>query len=77
VKLSTDERQLTRGTEREMYQEQRNHRRMLNEERPPRKVQNRKTIFTTATFVVNVGKLFQDNIKMCLDSVWKMQKMIA
>jgi hypothetical protein len=36
-----------------MYQEQRNHRRRLNEERLPRKVQNRKM---TVTFVVNVGK---------------------
>jgi hypothetical protein len=29
---------------------------MLNEERHPRKFQNRKTIFTTVTCVVNVGK---------------------
>jgi hypothetical protein len=42
--------------EREMYQEQRYHRRMLIEERYPRKVQNKKTIVTTVTFVVNVGK---------------------
>jgi hypothetical protein len=56
VTISTDERLLRRRTEGEIYQEQRNYRRRLNEERLRRKVQNRKTIFTAVTFVVNVGK---------------------
>jgi hypothetical protein len=49
--MSRDEMQLTRKTEREICQDQRDHRR-LNEERLLGEVQNKKTV----TLVVKVGK---------------------
>jgi hypothetical protein len=54
--IEKPQRQEEKIATRNIYQEQVNHRRMLNEEKPPTKVQNRKSIFATVTFVVNVGK---------------------
>jgi hypothetical protein len=54
--VSAEERQLTRRSERELYKDQRGHWRRLKEGRFMRKVQNRKAILTTVTFVVNVKR---------------------
>jgi hypothetical protein len=54
VTISTEERQLARGTEREIWLDHSNHILRLNGGRLPRKVQNRKTISTTMTFIANV-----------------------
>jgi hypothetical protein len=72
VTVSTDERQQTRGTEREIYLDHSNHILRLNEGRLLRKVQNRKTIFTTMTFVAIVGKSVssqhQNLIGFCMEN---------